>query len=527
MIPAVSVTIDGKSLKSDEQPLRVIAAEEQDVVIAEIAISRKRVYPTQPFTVTLKILVQPLPNSSTEDPLSPLQRRPPHIQINWVDPPAGLSAAEKSGWLQPLLADDGVGFTLNEVNTRSGSFFDGPRAAVLNLRKGRETRKGLDGDDIKYFTYELTRVLTPERTGVFSLGPALIKGVFVGGIERREYQGRKIVTSAPAVSVEVSEVPTPRPPTFCGGIGEYSVRASASPLKLRVGDPLTLNLELERGADSGSLELVAAPDLSAIEQLAADFDLIDKSPTGRIEGSVKKFAYALRPKRPGVRIPELTISTFNPESEEFENLKTATIPLEVAEAEKLNIGDLVGNRSSTSLSTMKSRSEGIFQNVIDPAELGDQRISLYAWTQSAVFVWCVAGVLIGLTKRYQHQSSDVVRVRRQQARSQAQHRLADARASLSKGDHKSGLKQVRSAVIGLIADLQNRVADGMTTADVNQFLSASTVPDNDRIEILKMLESIESADYGGGETIDCQSAIDSATRWITRNAPEIERGAIR
>ena len=56
--------------------------------------------------------------------------------------------------------------------------------------------------------------------------------------------------------------------TFTGGIGDYKVAASANPVKLRVGDPLTLTLEVAGSAGSGSLELMG----TAVDQLS-DSDL--------------------------------------------------------------------------------------------------------------------------------------------------------------------------------------------------------------------------------------------------------------
>ena len=63
----------------------------------------------------------------------PLRRRPPHVDVNWVDLAAGLTGDDKARWLERLLAENGSGFTLNDVTTRSGSFFAGPRLAVFNL----------------------------------------------------------------------------------------------------------------------------------------------------------------------------------------------------------------------------------------------------------------------------------------------------------------------------------------------------------------------------------------------------------
>ena len=288
--------------------------------------------------MTLRVLVRPLPDDTIRDPLTPLRRSPPHINVNWVDLPAGLSGDDKALWLQKLLAENGIGFTLNDITMRTGSFFDGPRAAVFGLAQGREHREGRDGKDVNYFVYELKRKLIPEKAGTYTLGPAVVKGPFADKVEGSRYIARRLVAIGPAVTVEVREVPLPRPATFCGGIGNYRVSASASPATLRVGDPLTLRLDLERGQGSGSLDSISAPNLEANARVAADFEIIDKNPTGRTEGESKRFEYALRPKRAGVAVPPLLVTVFNPDKEEFSELTTAAIPLTVSEASHLGAG---------------------------------------------------------------------------------------------------------------------------------------------------------------------------------------------
>ena len=118
---------------------------------------------------------------------------------------------------------------------RSGSFFDGPRPAVFGLFQGREQRKGRDGRDVNYFVYELKRRLIPEKAGTYTLGPGVVKGSFVDGMEGGRYTGLRLVAVAPAVTVEVREVPSPRPATFCGGIGSYRVTAAANPSRASGG----------------------------------------------------------------------------------------------------------------------------------------------------------------------------------------------------------------------------------------------------------------------------------------------------
>ncbi|MDX1926275.1 MAG: BatD family protein, partial [Pirellulaceae bacterium] len=518
-IPAPTATIDGKVLTGRKLALRVIKPEPQDLVVVEMKASQTRVYPTQPFTVTLTILVQPLPDDANTDPLRPLRRDLPHIEVNWVESPDGLSAGDKSEWLQPLLARRSGGFTLNNISSGAGFFSE---MAVFDLLSGRETRADLSGKSVRYFKYELSRTFTGQRFGKYMLGPAVIKGRFVSGIEADAYLARKIVATSPAIEVEVREVPLPRPANYCGGIGDFFVEAKASTTKLRVGDPLTLTFEVKRAADAGALDLVSAPDLSVVESLVADFELIDKDPTGRIRGDTKEFEYVMRPKRPDVSIPALTISTFDPASESYKDISTSPIPLEVSGAVGLASGELVGSLTPAS-SSLKSRSEGIYQNITDPNALRDERIPWATWSQVVAVVWAVSGAACAFVMLRRKQSSDTVGQRRQHAKRTALKRIAEGRSALQRGETKQALREVRAAVVGLVADSFNRVGEGLTTADVVQLLAGTAIEEEDRRSVAELLEAIEAAEYGAGRSQDPASVIDDASKWISRNAPLLSR----
>lgn len=520
-IPELTATIDGRKLQTPIRTVRVIEPEQQDFVIVEVEASHQRVYPTQPFDVIARILVKPLPNDDKRSPLWPIRGRPPHMQVNWVDPVPGLSATDKAEWLQPLLAEDGVGFTLNEISARSNSFFDSSRPAVFDLSKGREDRDGLDGNSIHYHAFELKRTLTPDRPGDFSFGPVVVKGTFVTGVDRREYSGRRLVTIAPALTVSVHEVPTPRPPSYCGGIGEYQIAASASPTTLRVGDPITLTIEVERAASSGSLELISAPDLSALE---SDFELIDRTPTGRIESSIKRFSFAMRPKKTNVSIPAIEISTFDPNAEKFVLTQTKPIALTVSDAARVTAGDLIGNMSTSQTASIKSRSEGIFQNITDPREVRDERINLLAFGLGVTGMWLVSGAVALGVSLYRRKSSDEGWQRKQSSRRSSRLKLDEAKAFLTQNEPRRALSSIRSAIIGFVADQQNRIAEGLTTADIGSILMTANVDEKDRIGLLELLESIESAEYAGIQVIDPAAAIETASSLISRIGPALARG---
>ncbi len=525
VIPPPSASIDGKTVTGRALDLNVVAPEAQDLVVPEIKLDRQKVYPTQPFEVSLRVLVRPLPDEAETNPLQPLRRRPPHLDVNWVDPAAGLTGDDKARWLEKLLAEDGSGFTLNDVTTGRASFFEGPRLAVFNLYQGREERKGLDGRPVNYFVYELKRKLTPEKAGTYTLGPAVVKGSFVDGMNGSNYTGRRLVAIAPAVPVEVREVPFPRPATFCGGIGNYQMAASANPTTLRVGDPLTLTLDIERGPSSGSLDLVAAPDFGANSQVAADFEILDKNPTGRKEGEVKRFEYALRPKRPGVGIPPLAVTVFNPDTEKFSEIATRPIALTVSAATSLSPSELVGSLPTSGSQEIKSRAQGVFQNVTDPAELKDERVDIIALAGLTAGLWCGVGCLIAVVSAHRRKSGDVVWQRKRQARRTAHRKLTEARKALAEGRSKEAIRSVRSALVGLVADMQNIVAEGLTASEADAILARTLVPEDDCAELRRLLNTIESAEYGPGIVPEAPAMIETAEGLIPSLARHLERGS--
>lgn len=522
-IAGPKVTVDGRTISGRPLTLSVTAPEAQDIVVAEIQSSRPRVYPTQPFDVTLRVFVRPLPDDPDRDPVAPLRRRPPHLQVNWVEPPAGLTGDDKGPWLQSHLAEDGVGFTLNEFTMRSNSFFSGPAEAVFNFAKGRERRNGLDGRPVNYFVYELKRTLMAEKSGTYGFGPALVKGSFVGSLEGSSYVGKRIAAMAPAVSVEVRDVPTPRPATYCGGIGNYRLTMSAAPTALRVGDPLTLTLAIERQPGSAALDQLSAPDLAANPTLAKDFDVVDRNPTGRSEGDVKRFEYALRPKRAGVGIPALGVTVFNPESEAFSELKTRPIALEVQAASRLGAGDLVGSLTGSSTPQIRSRAQGIFQNVTDPSELGDERVNFMFLASTAAGAWIATACLIAVVSAHRRKSGDVAWQRKRSARRTADRRLADARKALAGGQSREALRAVRSALVGLIADMRNIVAEGLTASEADAALAQTRVSSDDRAAVARLLEGIESAEYGSGTDAEASAMIENAAALVPSLARQLER----
>ncbi len=240
---------------------------------------------------------------------------------------------------------------------------------------------------------------------------------------------------------------------------------------------------------------------------------------------MKRFEYALRPKRAGVGIPSLAVTVFNPDTEEFAELTTQPIALAVSAASRLDAGDLVGSFSGSGTQEIKTRAQGIFQNVTDPSELNDQRVNVVAMAEVTAGLWCGVGCLMVVVSARRRKSGDVVWQRKRHARRTAERKLAEARKVLAEGRSMDALRAIRSALVGLIADMRNIVAEGLTASEADATLARTAVPDVDRAEVTRLLEAIESAEYGSGIASEAPAMIATAERLIPSLARHLERGA--
>jgi hypothetical protein len=80
-------------------------------------------------------------------------------------------------------------------------------------------------------------------------------------------------------------------------------------------------------------------------------------------------------------------------------------------------------------------------------------------------------------------------------------------------------------LLGLIADMRNIVAEGLTAAEADATLTQTAVPSVQRAELMRLLEAIESAEYGSGAPTEARAMIAAAEGLIPSLARHLERGA--
>lgn len=180
---------------------------------------------------------------------------------------------------------------------------------------------------VPYRVYLLSRkAIFGLRPGTIEIAPATVE-LTVG--DRFFGRGRSLRRASQPMEVEILPLPPAESELSLGGVGAFRLLASASPLRVRVGDPITFRLE---AAGRGNLSAIEFPALPEIEGLRA----FEPTETERIDVSGGHYAgervreIVLVPERAGhYEIPALPWLVFDPAAEAYRRLETEAFAIEV------------------------------------------------------------------------------------------------------------------------------------------------------------------------------------------------------
>lgn len=208
----------------------------------------------------------------------------------------------------------------------------------------QEKRQTKNGRGYRVLTF--TTAIAATRAGKVTIGPSEIPMTVVTTARRGQKRGRSLIEEmfgsdpfssrvqkelkvvAPALELMIRNVPTEgRPESYKGAVGEFTMVATAMPNRLKLGDPLTVEMAI---SGTGNFDRVEAPVLSEPEGWqtyppASSFEAGDQ---WNYRGT-KKFEMAVVPLVAKNTTPVVEFSFFNPAKDAFETLRSHPSPLVV------------------------------------------------------------------------------------------------------------------------------------------------------------------------------------------------------
>lgn len=196
--------------------------------------------------------------------------------------------------------------------------------------RGRQTQVG----QRVYNTHRFVAQLTPTRPGTLRLDPSFRVEVS----DRDEPFGRlfgprsvrvlRLKLKEPLILKVSSPPETGRPENYAGHLGNFRLDATVSPKVVKVGDPVTLRVEL---SGTGSLQQALPPGLKESE----DFKVYQPKlvtedlERGGLSGR-KIIEQVVIPKKAGIsEIPALSFSYYDTSSRSYKTLDAGPFPLTV------------------------------------------------------------------------------------------------------------------------------------------------------------------------------------------------------
>ncbi len=359
-IPPITIEADGTTVKTRPIRIQVAAPGETDDVKFRLFLSKDACYVGEPVTLTAKLYLRQ--EVRTADFTIPVLSNTDWFYI--VDPGIEQQPAKK----------------YYRIPLNNGEVI------------GEQNRETLDGE--VFTTISFPMVLIPKKSGRPDFGTATVACDVLTGY--RNNRGRnpfnddffsdffntrqgvyqKVVVPSNRLTLNVRDLPLEgRPDNFAGHVGEFHISASAAPVEVNVGDPITLTLTL---SGPEYLDSISLPPLSRQKQLRQRFKIPEERATATIYQSEKIFTQTLRPLDASVtEIPAIELPYFDTQSRTYKIAKTDPIPLRVRSTRIITAMDAEGRQAPLSNgSEVQTWDRGIAYNYEDIDALTDQRTGI-------------------------------------------------------------------------------------------------------------------------------------------------------
>jgi len=256
------------------------------------------------------------------------------------------------GRLELYLRDDVQNFgNFQLTGTPTDGFSAGKIAELQNQRRRLQVGNRF------YTIIPLAAPLTAIRAGALTLGPFTASVVVVvpsqndGGdpIFRQFFnQGEQKQVTLATDPISVESLPLPeqnKPANFTGAVGDFTMKATAGPTNVTVGDPITVRVQI---SGRGAFDTLTLP----VQDAWRDFKTYPS--TTKLETSdqfgfqgTKTFEQIISPQNSDVhQLPPLSFSFFNPEDGQYHTLTQSAVPLVVKAAGASPMPAMAANKNS-------------------------------------------------------------------------------------------------------------------------------------------------------------------------------------
>lgn len=478
-LPPVTVTLDGKNYQTNPVKVNILKPGTTDQLDIEVTLSEQRCYVGQPVIMTVRFYI----SADIGD-----------FQFNI-----------------PALTSGDFYIEEPDITNQQAKEYNLGNGIIVRISQYRTVHNGRDSILLSF-----SKVLIPRYSGEVVISPASVSAdvavgrarsrnrffgddFFDGFFGSRKKYKRFMVSSQP---LKLTVLPLPeegKPSGFYGLVGQYTIAASAAPLKVNVGDPITLTIKIGGGK---YLKPVQWPALEEIPELANNFKIPSEKAPPTIEGSYKIFTQTIRASNDEVsEIPSIPLVFFDADKAKYTVAKTRPIKLDVSPTKILTNADLEGRDFTSVNKEVEAIKKGLSANYEGLDALTNQTFSPLAAAISPGYAVIWAGplallILSASIKFFTHTTAEKVAQRR---RRNAAHKAISQLKRIASATTEQRHELLASVMKQYISDRFDKTAWSLTSEDCFQIITETTNDTQTAKRFQEIIADCEAVRYASAE----------------------------
>ena len=395
--------------------------------------------------------------------------------------------------------------------------YNGFYAQDLDVTDNKGEYVNINGQQFLVQTVKKVK-LTPQRSGKLTADPLSIDATltlrvksqrksnsvfeeFFGNSFSSSYERYNYVATAPAIEINVKELPANAPTSFHGAVGSFTMETGISGEAITTDDPLTYRITIK---GSGNFELFEAPELT----LPPGWETYE--PNIQQSGGARTFEYLLIPRNPGTyEIPAYEWTYFSPDMGNYHTLTSPAYTVNVAAGKSYTIQGNTGDAIEQLDTDIRfiSRNAPRFRRTVG------ETISTHIMLAGAGLPLLALALLL-LVDYGRRKGADPAAAKNRRAGAVARKRLKKAKELAASDDRRFYDEAIR-VIWGYLGDKFQIPAGSLNKANIEVALTAREVDPSVIVATLDLLQQMEMALFSPvGQDRPMQDAHQQLENWM-------------
>ena len=364
----------------------------------------------------------------------------------------------------------------------------------------RFKREVIDG--IPYNTAIIKKtVLTAQKSGKLEIDPIKVTcSIRITNQRNRRdpfanffntYNVREEIISSKKITINVKDLPSPKPSNFSGGVGNFEISSKTDKKELNANDALTYTIKL---TGTGNIELIKP----FVIDFPKDFEVYDPKITEKIfqggnKRSIKTFEYLLIPRYKGdYKIPSYNFSFFDTKQKKYITKKTQVHSINVLKSNN-------DENNTTSFSQQKVESVNNDINYIKNStifsEKTDQKISLNI-IYLLFFLPIILMILLSIILSVRNKNPlNLIDKKHKLAKKIASKRLKKANEFLKAKNYDGFYEEIEKSLWGYFSDKFKVDIINLSKDTINDYFTKYEISKDVKNQFIDLINSCELERY--------------------------------